>query len=423
MSRTASTSYSNPIGVCTRKGFPDYQHDRYVIHKTPQSSLYAVLDGHGSPKSGHLVSEHISKRMIHDFTNAGLFSPTQQCQQQLSQLSDALNSTDDITKSLHSIISNFDKTSIQQTAVKRVYAGSTLNLVLRVNDTIWCANVGDSRAIMISVDGTNRQLSNDHVCTDPKEYERIINAGGIVTGDMLNGYISMSRALGDQDLKEHRKLTKFPIGGKSSKYKETLFTGEPDIKREQIRMKDIAIVVASDGIWGKLSNEIVTTIVFKALANGTHPDQIASSIIDRAFRKGSKDNATVIVALVKDAEEITQDMQQADILPNNSRRTRFKQKLTGRGSRQALNSLGTSPPDVSMDSVEDRRNGSLRKDASGTSNSTTGTISDIDTSQDGSGHGSTRMRGIIENGDAESSSGRRRQNRFKWVSRKASTLN
>jgi serine/threonine protein phosphatase PrpC len=56
------------------------------------------------------------------------------------------------------------------------------------SDTIYCANAGDSRAILAFKDSTEiLELSFDHKPKDEKEKERVISAGGFIENNRLNG--------------------------------------------------------------------------------------------------------------------------------------------------------------------------------------------------------------------------------------------
>ena len=59
-------------------------------------------------------------------------------------------------------------------------SGCTACVVLVTPDNIYCANAGDSRAILTKKDGGIIELSVDHKPNDPKEKERIEKAGGFV---------------------------------------------------------------------------------------------------------------------------------------------------------------------------------------------------------------------------------------------------
>lgn len=146
------------------------------------------------------------------------------------------------------------------------------------------------------------QLTKDHVCSDHKELARINRAGGVVEDGLLNGYISMSRALGDEDLKAHRNITQYPAPGTGT-YAPDLFISEPDVSQRQIVEHDVCVVVASDGIWNRLSNHDVTSIVCKALVSGKNLGDAAKAVTKRAYSKGSEDNATVVIGLLTSLPE------------------------------------------------------------------------------------------------------------------------
>lgn len=64
------------------------------------------------------------------------------------------------------------------------FSGSTFVSVLKIEEKLWCANVGDSRAILArQLDDMNTKgshwmsigLSRDHKPDEPDEEERILN--------------------------------------------------------------------------------------------------------------------------------------------------------------------------------------------------------------------------------------------------------
>ena len=67
-----------------------------------------------------------------------------------------------------------------QTTVKDK-SGSCAIVMLVMDDQIWIANTGDSRAVMSSRNGTQfSSLTNDHKPSEEAERVRIIKAGGEV---------------------------------------------------------------------------------------------------------------------------------------------------------------------------------------------------------------------------------------------------
>lgn len=83
-------------------------------------------------------------------------------------------------------------------------AGSTAVVVLVKDNMLYCANAGDSRAIA-SVNGQVETLSVDHKPNNEAESKRIIEGGGWVEFNRVNGNLALSRALGDFVFKRANK--------------------------------------------------------------------------------------------------------------------------------------------------------------------------------------------------------------------------
>ncbi|KAJ2710186.1 mgpp2cl-1, protein phosphatase 2C-like protein 1, partial [Coemansia sp. Cherry 401B] len=65
---------------------------------------------------------------------------------------------------------------------------------------LYCANVGDARAVL-SRGGTAKRLTYDHKGDDAHEIDRISEAGGYVFNGRVNGVLAVTRALGDSSMK------------------------------------------------------------------------------------------------------------------------------------------------------------------------------------------------------------------------------
>lgn len=294
-------------GAYTTSGKPSYQQDRHVIHHTAHSSLYLVADGHGSPSSGHIVAEHCANLLPSLLNSRGLLSAPHH---------------PNASALVRAAIAELDTSSIAATSSLRVYAGSTLCLVLHAASQLLVANVGDSRAVIVSTHGA-RPLTTDHVCSLPEERSRIEAAGGWVVGGLLNGHISMSRALGDDDLKGHRNLTPFdpPDGIRvRRRFADTLFIADADVTRTTVSPDDLVTVVASDGVWGKLSNETVGAVVRDQLSKGRSAEEAARAVVRKAISKGSRDNVTAVVSLLHDEQHVMQRLGGGAPIPARTQR-------------------------------------------------------------------------------------------------------
>ena len=135
-------------------------------------NLFGVLDGHG--EDGHFVSQYCKSffiKKMEEFKNntaEGIYNKLKM-------------------KNFQYIINCFKDADIEMTRQSKFDycdSGTTCTLVLQLNNHLICANVGDSRSILIYDNNTNTNqdifvLSEEHVPTLSKERERIIKSGGI----------------------------------------------------------------------------------------------------------------------------------------------------------------------------------------------------------------------------------------------------
>jgi serine/threonine protein phosphatase PrpC len=117
--------------------------------------------------------------------------------------------------------------------------GCTANLVMIKDNVIYCANAGDSRAVICNKDGNAENLSEDHKPDNKIEKDRIYKAGSTVQEGRVDGNLNLSRSIGDLKHKQVAGLT--PA--------EQPITCVPDIKIRKLKEGDEFIIVACDGIW------------------------------------------------------------------------------------------------------------------------------------------------------------------------------
>jgi serine/threonine protein phosphatase PrpC len=140
------------------------------------------------------------------------------------------------------------------------------------NRVLYCANVGDTRAVLVK-DNKGVRLTYDDRASDPKEHERIVSQGGIVFGGRVYGQLMLSRAFGDWELKTY---------GVSC---------EPHIIRYEIENEDKFLVIASDGVFDVMEDDDIFQLS-KKQKNGK---DFCDDIIKDTISRGSMDNISCFV--------------------------------------------------------------------------------------------------------------------------------
>jgi protein phosphatase 1B len=146
------------------------------------------------------------------------------------------------------------------------------------------ANVGDSRAVLCR-NGSAVAMSEDHKPYNEIESARITAAGGYVSMRRVNGDLAVSRAVGDFCYKE---VTHLP----AAKQKVSV---EPEIKIEARQPGDEFLILACDGIWDVMSNEVAVAFVKEQLAMECDIGLVCENMIMECLGMGSRDNMSVII--------------------------------------------------------------------------------------------------------------------------------
>merc|ERR1719281_2205288 len=118
---------------------------------------------------------------------------------------------------------------------------------------IYTAHLGDSRAVMARGGSATRLTSmTDHKATDPLEAKRVIEAGGKIINDRVNGMLAMTRALGDH-------LLKMPI------LPNDVVSNVPDITSTDLSEQDSFIILACDGLWDVMNDQQAVELVCESM--------------------------------------------------------------------------------------------------------------------------------------------------------------
>ncbi|KAL7172458.1 hypothetical protein ACSBR2_032032 [Camellia fascicularis] len=206
-----------------------------------------------------------------------------------------------LLRTIHDIDTKFSLEAFNN----RYISGSTATIVLLVDGQILVASVGDSKALLCSEkiksalgdEGASitvldvEELTRDHHPDRDDERARIEAAGGFVRlwgVPRVNGILAVSRSIGDVYLKRYGVS---PV---------------PEvIGWRHLTASDCYLVVASDGIFESLKPQKVCDLLWdanvqvnemsKSSCSGSSSSSLADRIVNKAFKKGSRDNLSAVV--------------------------------------------------------------------------------------------------------------------------------
>lgn len=143
------------------------------------------------------------------------------------------------------------------------------------------ANAGDCRAVLCRK-GEAIDMSQDHRPIHPPERRRVEELGGYIEDGYLNGVLSITRALGDWDMK-------LPRGSPSP------LIAEPEFRQMVLTEDDEFLIMGCDGIWDVMSSQHAVSLVRRGLRRHDDPEQCARDLVMEALRLNTFDNLTVII--------------------------------------------------------------------------------------------------------------------------------
>ncbi|NOQ50218.1 MAG: hypothetical protein GQ557_00940 [Mycoplasmataceae bacterium] len=235
----------NTVGE-TRIGKRKINQDVFVIFNNKHSFLITALaDGMGGHNGGEIASQFAIKCVQKYFNNLNFATLTQE------------QSTDLIIFNVKKIQKSFIDYAKLKPELKDM--GTTLNLNIFANDKLFSLNIGDSRTMQL----LNREIVE-------------------ITED--HNLSTLAR--------------KNPLYAKFSNYSNLLTSSLGPIKETKVDLfvthfsADGYIIQTCDGVHNYVSNNEIKKIL---LSSKTDLKEKADNIIQKALKKGSKDNVTVVL--------------------------------------------------------------------------------------------------------------------------------
>ncbi|KAI4335040.1 hypothetical protein L6164_013724 [Bauhinia variegata] len=253
-------------------------HLGFVFKCPMPSAFYGVFDGHGGPDAAAFIKRNAMRLFFEDsdllqsYDNDALF---------LKKLEDSHRGA-----FLRADLALADEQTVSSSC------GTTALTTLILGRHLLVANAGDCRAVLCRR-GVAVDMSRDHRPSYLPERVRVEELGGFIDDGYLNSYLSVTRALGDWDLK-------FPLGSASP------LTAEPDVQQVILTEDDEFLIIGCDGIWDVMSSQDAVSFVRRGLRRHDDPQQCARELVKEALRLNTSDNLTVIVICLSPIESIVE---------------------------------------------------------------------------------------------------------------------
>lgn len=252
------------IGIFSTINQRKQQEDFFYHGIVDGGHLYAVCDGHYchrvgeheyDDRDGSLVSKFVAENLYDYFVKGKEFSSIEE------RMKMTFKSLDE---------AEFVKNNGQ--------CGSSVVAVFIKDQKVHFAHVGDCRAVL---EGGGQVVctTRDHQPNRLDEYFRIEDAGGVVLGNKVNGFLAISRAVGDYNLSKN------------------IIIAEPDYDEiPLLKNKHTFLILASDGLWNFVSHEEAICILHAKRAQGVDDMNLLAKMLGMfAIKRNSKDNITVML--------------------------------------------------------------------------------------------------------------------------------
>ena len=272
--------------------------------KWPKVSFFAIYDGHGGKNCAEYLRDNLHKFICNDINFP-------------NNIPEAIKNG--FYQAENDFLNNIALSKLNNNVNDR--SGSCAVVILLVNNKVYIANVGDSRAIMSTNNGKNlKEITIDHKPNEIKEKNRIIKNGGKVyqsqtplnnnnNNNTINqiligpyrvfpGRLSVSRTIGDIEAKNIK------FGGNPN-----VIIAEPEIYIFDLINDNIDFfILGCDGIFDQMNNYDIFNSVWMVInyfcKNGANVHNICGKIVDYvlkgAMARKSFDNVTCLIVTFKD---------------------------------------------------------------------------------------------------------------------------
>jgi len=272
-----SPAKQRPASIIAMKNTRKRMEDRHVVLHDLKAYIPSVLQ----PKI--LPEEHVSFYAVFD-GHAGTDAATFAAAHLHEMVVESGHYPADPVQAISEACLNCDKKFVETTKK----SGTTMVCTLIKDSHIYAAWIGDSHAVLVR-GGHCLKIMEPHKPNREDECKRIESLGGAIIHYgtwRVNGQLAVSRAIGDGEYKP-------------------LISAQPDVTTIACNGSEDFLVIACDGLWDMVTPEEAAELVYQHIKEeDSNLDGLAHFLAKVAVNRGSADNITIIVVLLKSESDL-----------------------------------------------------------------------------------------------------------------------
>eukprot|EP00049_Salpingoeca_infusionum_P018311 m.356623 g.356623 ORF g.356623 m.356623 type:complete len:503 (-) comp17591_c0_seq1:248-1756(-) len=272
--------------------------DRHSEHLLGEDGvLIGMYDGHSGAGTSDTASFFLPNYIKKALADAGSFE-TRSVEATCAALSKGMLDFDfDLTTTVPDAALASGKKQLIDTFVPPALSGAVACIFLSNPTGMYVANTGDCRAVL----GVARNegeygaliMSNDQTADTKSEVDRIRaehpGEPDCIKRGRVQGGLQPSRAFGDSKYKwSNDKLAQVGIQNRKLNLTPPYVTAEPEVLFFEHHDDNRFVILATDGVWDVVPNDVAVTIVGKALEQGGSSLHAASQLADYAMEEYAK---------------------------------------------------------------------------------------------------------------------------------------
>ncbi|KAI3682493.1 hypothetical protein L1987_82516 [Smallanthus sonchifolius] len=246
--------------VYCKRGRREAMEDRFNVkvdfNGQNTQAFFSVFDGHGGLKAAEFASENLQNNIQKEVEKRG---------------------ETEIVEAIKQGYLTTDSEFLKQ----EQRGGACCVTAIITSGNLVVSNAGDCRAV-VSRGGTAEALTSDHRPSRLDEKQRIESLGGYVDCSRgvsrVLGSLAVSRGIGDRSLKQW-------------------ITAEPETKIFKLMPEFEFLIMASDGLWEKVSNQEAVDLARPFCTSTDKLDAISAckKLVELSVSRGSFDDTSVMI--------------------------------------------------------------------------------------------------------------------------------